>query len=97
LDGGNGGAVGRSDDIQSAATLADRNLGVLPYALSRRELDQRSRHPVRGQTEIALWKRIKTGCLEAKVEADPQRHSSGCGEILLKAGKEIIERALAPG
>ena len=47
------------------------------------------------QPEIALWKRIKSGGLQAEVETGPERHGSGPGEILLKAGEEITESALA--
>jgi hypothetical protein len=79
----------------SAAILADRDVGVSVEALSCGEFDQRAGHGVRDKTEIALRKRIKTGHLETKVEADPQWHRSGCGEVVLKGGEQITECTLA--
>jgi hypothetical protein len=77
--------------------LPDRDIGVLLNALAYRELDQRPRHGFCDQAEIARWKGIVAGSLEAKVEADTQRHRSGSCEVLFKAGKELAERALTAG
>jgi hypothetical protein len=94
-DCGNHLAIGRGHEFQRTAMLAERDVGGLPYALPYGALDQRPGHRVRVPAEIALWKRIKSGDLDAKVETYPERHGSGPGEILLKAGEEIAERTLA--
>jgi hypothetical protein len=42
-------------------------------------------------------RRVESGSFKAKIEARRHRHCAGDGEVLLKAGKELAERALAAG
>jgi len=83
-----------SHDVLSAAAIAERDVGVLPYAPSPGAFDQRSGHRISDPPEVALGERIITGSLDADVETDPQRHRTSRGEVLLKSWKEIAERAL---
>src|SRR5262249_39343306 len=75
--------------------LEDRDVGVLLHPLSCCQLDQRPGHGVRLPSEIALWKRVKSGGFDTQVETHPKRHGSGSGKVLLEAGEKLAERTLA--
>ena len=66
------------------------------YALSDYQLNQRPGHRIGDPTEIALREGIVTRDLGTNAETDPERHRSGPGKILLKAGKEFTKSALTP-
>src|SRR5262249_21736960 len=94
--GGDSAAIGRRNETLNPAMLADKDVGVLLYTLSHRQLDKRPGHGADNQVEIAL-RRVESGSFKAKIEARRHRHCAGDGEVLLKAGKELAERALAAG
>ena len=45
--------------------------------------------------EVALWKRVKTRNLEARVAAHAYPNGAGLDEIELDAGKQTLERAMS--
>jgi len=75
--------------------VANGYVGVSLHSPPQNAFDQRARHRVCDPTEIALWKGVKARGLDTHLKPDPERHRPGRGEILLKAGEEVAERALA--
>jgi hypothetical protein len=77
-----------------AGALAGLEVAARLYQPPRRQLEQRARHGVGGDTEIALRERIEAGALDPHVESGSDRDRAARGEIALEAREQLFERIL---
>ena len=58
-------------------------------------LEQRARHGVDGQAEIASGKRVVAGLFDAGIEPGVEVHRAGRGQVLAKPRKQFFQGVLA--
>src|SRR5262249_54940688 len=88
-----GDAPRTGHQVLRTAARADVDCAVRLHAASRGQLDQRPRHRIRANAEIALGEGRERGCLRTDVEPDADGYGAGAREVVLEAGEQLAEGA----
>jgi hypothetical protein len=87
-----GDAPRTGHQVLRTAARADVDRAVRLRAASHGELDQRPRHRIGANAEIALREGRERGRLRTDVEPDADRHGAGAREVVLEAGEQLAQR-----